>query len=459
MLHTVTLAIALLAAAPQLKTYEAKADGFSVSLPGTPKVETDTEKGDDGPTTTRTYTLETDDGIYLISVLDDASMAGVSDPKEIDAIFEGFEGSISEGDKLVANKKITFGKYPGREFKTRGKNVDTTARVYLVDRHLYAVMVGWHRGTAAEAVGAQQYLDSFQLLGLSPVVATPAGKGAGKPIKATFTCYIIGKDGKSTKLSATSTAKISGEYISCAVTSKDERLLGNAGIIQTSWHKVVDGASKAFTGPEIHGEPNSEDNEYTYMFSLDDRHWAECASDLSVALTVDGKAGARFEQTLVFKQDCGGAAPKPAVVVAGDPNDDAVFAPGEQDKLAKLGGDAQAVATQWAEAFVNQDGAFLFNGFPKGGVKIGKAVVTKAKMQGKDPRDVTGLRPLFGCQDPKQDTTCRWDKWHVEVKGPAEFWLYNTDDSFYGPYRSMVFKKKGASWVWVAMADLDMGEP
>lgn len=450
MLQAVTLTIAL-AAAPQLRTYEAQADGFSVSLPGTPKVETETEQGDDGPSTTRTYTLDTDDGIYVISALDDASMESATDEASVKAIFEGFKGSSTGDDKLVSTRKIALGKYPGREYRTRGKDLDTLSRVFLAGRHLYALMVGWHKGSSEKAVGAQQVLDSFQLLG--------AGKGAGKPLAAAFSCSIIGKDDKSTALKTTGTARISGKYIYCSATSKDERLLGGTGVITPSWHKLVAGAAKAFTGPDVRGEPNSEGHEYTYMFSLDpDRHWAECATDLTLALKVDGAGGARFEQALVFKQDCGGAAPRPAAA-APDPNREPVFAPGELEKLKQLKPPGDSAAVAWASAFVTPDPDFVERNLAGAGVKAGKLTITRAKLKQGDLRALTGIRPLFGCEDPKTDTTCRWDKWHVEVKGPKEFWLYNTDDSFYGPYRALVFTKTPDAWQWLAVADLDLGEP
>jgi hypothetical protein len=139
----------------------------------------------------------------------------------------------------------------------------------------------------------------------------------------------------------------------------------------------------------------------------------------------------------------------------GDPTSSAVFATGEKEKLEPA---AASVAEAWTVAIVEQDGQWLDENFPKDGVQAGKKTLKRAQLR-EGFEDLTGLRPGFGCENAKTSTDCKWSYWRVEVKGKGEFWLYNTDDSFYGPWRSMVFKKKGGAWKWTAMADLDGGEP
>ena len=310
-------------------------------------------------------------------------------------------------------------------------------------------------------------MNRTRLASLTALVAalTASAPAFAAAVKVKFECSQTLADGSTAALSTAGTSRISGKSIYCSVSSDDARIGANGVVVKTVWHKLENGALRAMAGKEIHPEPFGEGDGPGFQFSLErGRDWDECAADLSVPVKVkDAKGKVLFDQTLVFKQDC---APAPAATPAKsggakDPNSEVVFAAGELEKIEEP---AQVAAQQWAQALLDEDAAFFVQGFPKAGVRIGKTTVKPATVQAAmdkagGMRKLTGMLPQFGCPDPKVDANCKWDKWHVEVKSKSEFWVYNTDDSFYGPYRSLVFKKAGGKWAWSAMADLDKGEP
>jgi predicted secreted protein len=171
------VALAVTSAAPKFTPYAAKADSFTVDLPGTPTVETETEKGDDGPVTTRTYSLPMENGAYLISVTTDPAMAALVKDSDVKLALDAFRDSQKGEGKVLSEKKVTMGKVVGREMMTSGAEMDSTARVFISGSHLYALMVAYEHGGKPDAAVMKRFFESFKLV----AEAAPAAKEAQYP--------------------------------------------------------------------------------------------------------------------------------------------------------------------------------------------------------------------------------------------------------------------------------------
>jgi hypothetical protein len=67
--------------------------------------------------------------------------------------------------KIVADREIKIGKWPGREFKVVVDKMELTQRVYLVQHRLYQVNMGCLSGSCTDAE-VQDYLNSFKVVGI-----------------------------------------------------------------------------------------------------------------------------------------------------------------------------------------------------------------------------------------------------------------------------------------------------
>lgn len=229
---TSAVALALLAAlgaAPKFAPYASKADGFSVDLPGTPEVETEKEDGPEGPSVTRTYTATSDLGAYLISVTDDPSMAALIKAGKAETGLDAFRDSQKKEASIVSEKKLSLGAIPGREFKTRGKELDSVVHVYLDGSRLFALMVATPHGVAPEPAGLKQFFDSFRIGasgGAPKAEAAPAdgvyavldglavkdaGKGAAHAVTVSWTATIKAEPGAAA-ITLASACRVNEDY-------------------------------------------------------------------------------------------------------------------------------------------------------------------------------------------------------------------------------------------------------
>jgi hypothetical protein len=143
---------------------------FSILLPGAPKQNNQSI----GTLTNQVYTLDTSSADFVIGFAD-LPLAPVEDD-EIKKLFDrGINGIITEkGGKLISDKAIMLGRYPGREYILEAVGTPATilkARVYLVDKRLYQIVVvqpkieGRPQSTIDYYNGiANKFLDSFKLL-------------------------------------------------------------------------------------------------------------------------------------------------------------------------------------------------------------------------------------------------------------------------------------------------------
>lgn len=158
--------------------YVGKGDHFSVELPGTPKVEKTKNKKDNY--TTHTYTLDVDDGIYTVIVLTDAEFANYSD-EDVQNELNGFRDAEKKNGKLLSEKKVMLGTFPGLEIQVQGKDMDFIARKYVTKSASYKVVVDWDHGKTAKDVDADRFLGSLTLLDDKGGVVAKAGGATAPP--------------------------------------------------------------------------------------------------------------------------------------------------------------------------------------------------------------------------------------------------------------------------------------
>jgi hypothetical protein len=137
---------------------------FKVKFPGKPKQTERTELG----IKVKMFSVEERDGAYMVGVSDMPIPERESERQIQNRLDGARDGAIRNvNGKLKSSSPITLnGKYPGREFTatiTKPIQGQTRARIYLVNRRLYQVMLV---GTDSYATSPQatEFLNSFQLV-------------------------------------------------------------------------------------------------------------------------------------------------------------------------------------------------------------------------------------------------------------------------------------------------------
>jgi len=167
------LASALSAQTPEWKSYSYPTDGFHVSFPSAPKVETSTVPTDVGQIELHTYTTSVSETALYIGVSDFGASVSGSDP---DKVLQGAKnGALSNSkSQLVSEKKIFFGENPGLAYEGEGDAFHISARMAYVGSVLYQIMVVAPKG--APYHDQARFLDSFELV--------PRVDSKGKPVTA-----------------------------------------------------------------------------------------------------------------------------------------------------------------------------------------------------------------------------------------------------------------------------------
>ena len=156
------LLISAHAEAAPFKDFTSNVSGFKVQLPSPPKKDTQTAAGVD----VKTYTVQENDGAYVVAVAEIPIPAGESAAKieaRLDGARDGMVRNIHA--KLKSSSRITLnGRYPGREVQATlpNKKGIVRAKIFIVDQRLYQVLV---IGTTSWATSddANRFLNSFAL--------------------------------------------------------------------------------------------------------------------------------------------------------------------------------------------------------------------------------------------------------------------------------------------------------
>ncbi len=149
------------APAPEWKTYTYPADGFSISSPSAPDQQKRNVPTDAGSFELRSYVIEVGQAALFVGVCDYGSAVANREPG---AVLQGAKnGAISNvSGRLVSEKKVTLGVYPGLEFEADNDTMHFSARIYLVGTTLYQTLIA--SPLANPYPDTTRFLDSFQLI-------------------------------------------------------------------------------------------------------------------------------------------------------------------------------------------------------------------------------------------------------------------------------------------------------
>jgi hypothetical protein len=147
------------------KEFTSQEGGFSVLLPGQPKVERQTTETAVGPLAFTMHTVELSFGsIAYIASYNDYPPSLIADGDK-NAILDGVvEGALGSKANLKKSDPISIDGHPGREFTGTVKDgYEYTSRAYLVNQRLYQLNIVSTPGKVP-AEDKRKYFDSFKLL-------------------------------------------------------------------------------------------------------------------------------------------------------------------------------------------------------------------------------------------------------------------------------------------------------
>lgn len=138
-----------------------EAGNFEIMMPGTAKASEQAGTGTLGPYKTYLYIVRTGDTVYLAGYADYLPTAKIDTKAEIRANRDNFMKAWKEG-KILSEKEITLGSYPGLEFKAQ---VDggrmATSRIIMVGNRPYQLIALTFPDS--DQAGVLKFLDSFKV--------------------------------------------------------------------------------------------------------------------------------------------------------------------------------------------------------------------------------------------------------------------------------------------------------
>ena len=155
-----TLLVTIALEASGWKAFTSTEGGFSVLMPGNPKLHEDAHKSFVGVIREHTYTVTTRDGDYSVEYSD---LPGIAvDLGGSGTIFnKAKEGVLKDnGGAETHFSSISLRKHPGKElnFQVPGKD-SGKARFFLVEKRLYVLVA-----TSSNPGNVEKFLNSFKLL-------------------------------------------------------------------------------------------------------------------------------------------------------------------------------------------------------------------------------------------------------------------------------------------------------
>lgn len=150
-----------MAQAPNWKTYNYPADGFTVSFPSDPEVSASNVPVGSTSYQLRTYLVDLGQSGFMIGVCQFGSLVEGKDPNDL--LQGGKKGALEESKThLVSEKKISLGGVPGLEFDAENDTMHARARIFLAGSVLYEVIEAYPIGKPLDR--AEEFLDSFRIL-------------------------------------------------------------------------------------------------------------------------------------------------------------------------------------------------------------------------------------------------------------------------------------------------------
>jgi hypothetical protein len=139
------------------------ADGFSISLPSDPQIQTQTSPAENS--LMRSYSINLEQGVLMIGVAHFGSLMPTKGPDAI--LQDGKNGALAQSKThLVLEKKITLDGAPGLDFEAENETIHIRARVYIVGNTAYQLVEGYPLGKPFDR--ATEFFDSFRLIAAGP---------------------------------------------------------------------------------------------------------------------------------------------------------------------------------------------------------------------------------------------------------------------------------------------------
>ena len=149
----------ILLAQSNWREFSSTEGGFAVSMPGTPKEETATDKKG---SVDHSFSLTLDKAAYFIHYTDIADIKELSNDQK-NQLLDVVPAQFIEGGKAKLEEEprsIDIKGHPGKEFKfTLSDGTPGICRVYMVEARLYLVL-----GMTADVGNYQKFVNSFRLL-------------------------------------------------------------------------------------------------------------------------------------------------------------------------------------------------------------------------------------------------------------------------------------------------------
>jgi hypothetical protein len=143
------------------KEYTYAGDGFAISSPVEPSLEKRTMKPMAGEVEAHFYYIPMQD-FQMFLMYAPLHPNDKRTPEQ--ALNDSRKGIALSGAKLISEKTISIGKYPGIELETEDAQFHQRGRFYAVDRKIYTLAVSAPKDRPFPAE-AQRWYESFRLVG------------------------------------------------------------------------------------------------------------------------------------------------------------------------------------------------------------------------------------------------------------------------------------------------------
>ncbi|HWF66641.1 MAG TPA: hypothetical protein VN670_05020 [Acidobacteriaceae bacterium] len=147
---------------PGWKTHSYPADGFSVSLPADPQIQSqDMQLPAGGKAETRLYQLGVGDAGLMIGMFHAGAMVPGKTPDQV--LQDGKNGALAKTQAhLISEKKITLGDAAGLEMVAENPTLHIKARLFVAGTRVYTIMEVYPIGKPF--AHAEEFLDSFRIV-------------------------------------------------------------------------------------------------------------------------------------------------------------------------------------------------------------------------------------------------------------------------------------------------------
>lgn len=157
--------------------FSTQAGGFSVSLPGKPKQETEAIQ-QSGAGTLNNFFVELQYGAYGVSYADFPNIPSQLDAKQVDDLLNSVRDGVVGKNKLLKERNITLNGYIGREIEFGSAGLNYKIRIYLVKQRLYQQIAVLASPKLVANSDTDRFFNSFKLL-------APVAQATTKPTSIT----------------------------------------------------------------------------------------------------------------------------------------------------------------------------------------------------------------------------------------------------------------------------------